>query len=166
MNIIKKISVATVHGALDKKALFALPEGQSMRVMRVFGVATGVETGTSSMGDWECLTGEFKAINTDDEEFYSGKAFLPGAGHSVVAGRLLGAGTEGVEFVFDFAAVADKPGAKPSATGYTYQVKPVIEQPAESRIRRLEGQITALMEKAGTDAVKENAATGKEKGKK
>lgn len=143
MQIIKKISVATVHGAIDKKALFALPAHETLPVMRVMGVATGVETGTSQMGDWECLTGEFKAINTQGEIFYSGKAFLPGAGHSVIAGKLLGQGAEGVEFVFDFAAQADKPGAKPSATGYTYQVLPVIEQAAESRIKRLEAQIEA-----------------------
>ena len=143
MQIIKKISVATVHGTVDKKALFSLPVGESLPVMRVFGVATGVEAGTSSMGDWECLTGEFKAINTDGEVFYSGKAFLPGAGHSVVAGKLLGNGADGVEFVYDFAAQADKPGSKPSATGYTYAVLPVIEQATESRIKRLEAQIEA-----------------------
>ena len=98
-DLVKKISVQTVHGTIDKKDLFTKGE---IPVMRVIGIASGVEAGTSNFGDWECLTGEFLAQNPKGEQFSSGKAFLPGAGHSLIAGRLAPEGNNGVEFVFDF----------------------------------------------------------------
>lgn len=161
MNIVKKLSVQTVFGTINKKELFDKGE---IPVMRVMGVATGVETGVSSMGDWECLTGEFKATNIKGEDFFSGKAFLPGAGHSVIAGKLLGAGANGVEFVFDFVAVADKEGQRPSATGYTYSVRPVLQQAAESRLLRLQGQVDKMVEEE--KHTKKNAGDAGNKGKK
>ena len=142
-NLVKKISTATVYGAISKKELF---EKGELPIMRVMGIATGTDAGTSQFGDWECLKGEFRATNQQGEEFYSGLAFLPGPGHSLVAGKLNGNDLlQGVEFVFDFFAVADKEGiAKPSATGYTYVVRPVIEQTAESRLGKLINQVKAL----------------------
>ena len=148
---IKKITVAAVYGAINKKELFDKGE---LPIMRVVGIATGTDAGTSQYGDWEALKGEFKATSTDGKEYFSGIAFLPGAGHALVAGKLGGDGMLGVEFVFDFVAVADGPNDRASATGYTYSVRPVVEQAAESRLGKLINQVKALEDKSKEPAPK------------
>lgn len=122
-NIISKISVAKVHGKIDRANL---PKGP---IVRVLGIATGTKTGPDKNrpGEvWTGLTGDFVAINTESgEEFRAGVCFLPTVGQNLVLGTL-GGNPDGVEFALDISVKkAD------NAVGYEYVVAPVVK-PKES----------------------------------
>jgi len=136
MALIKKISVKTVAGNI-KKLIAAQPEGEEKPVpfMRVYGVATRVETGESDYGVWKAFIGQFKAVNLlDGVEYSSGKLFLPDVAGDLLEGALGASETSSVEFGFDLIAVPDTE----SNVGYVYQAEPLIEPAKDDTFSRLE----------------------------
>lgn len=118
---IKKISVATVYGAIDAKAV--LNATAPIEVMRLFGLAVASKSGTSQYGDWTALVGQFEATNPDTGEVVqSSQAFLPEIALVPILTALAQEGTRGVQFairIFVKAATNTKPGG--SVYEYTYE---------------------------------------------
>jgi len=86
--ILAKISPSKVMGENPKK--FAPAEGaKDVDLYTVYGVASGVKTGSTQYGAWEALTGMFEAVrSTDGRRFQSGVCFLPGAAGVMALGAL------------------------------------------------------------------------------
>lgn len=138
-NIVKKISIKTLLGG--KPSARMVPDGQTEKVLaRIWGIASGLKSGVSDYGDWTALTGDFKASNLKDggEVVRSGVAFVPDVLLQMIQPRVEQGQT--VEFAFD---VLIKPDES-SATGYVYNVRPVIDMPLGDVMERLEAQIAAL----------------------
>lgn len=132
-NIVKKLSVKTVHGKVDPSKL----DKEGSVLFRIMGEASGLKSGESQFGAWTALTGQFAAIKPSGEMVRASQAFLPDVLLSMIQ-PVVEQG-EKVEFVFDVVAVPDSS----VAVGYTYAARPVIApEPATDPIAR-------LMEKAG-----------------
>lgn len=116
MEILKKLSTAKLVGKVTFK------EGETEKsLFKVFGIATGIITGTSTFGPWEALTGQFCAI-IDDKEYRSGVCFLPPLAHSLISGALAGEGAANVAFAF----LIGVRKSTISNMGYEYTAVPLI----------------------------------------
>lgn len=145
MALIKKISVKTVVGNV-KKMVANEEIKEKTAVMRVFGVASKVVTGTSDNGDWVAFIGQFKAINTvSGEEFASGKLFLPGVASDLLEGAVNSDEANAVEFGFDILVEPNDA----SATGYIYQAESLIAPSEDDTLARMEKAITGRLENTG-----------------
>lgn len=144
-NIIKKISVATVHGKIDKKTLTK----EGVVLFRAIGRATGLKSGQSQYGDWTALTGDFAAVKPDGEVIRASQIFLPDVVLNMIAPRVEQG--DAVEFALDIVVVADEG----SNTGYTYAARPVIAPDAAT------DPVTRLMEKISTQEALPNPQTEK-----
>jgi len=140
--IIGKISAKGVCGNVKKVLRENLsPDQETMDLMRVIGVASGVKTGTSDHGDWVALLGNFKATNlVTGEIFQSGKCFLPDIASDMIA-PVVSSG-QPVEFAIDIYVQIDDE----SATGYIYGIKPLVTPGADDAISRLEHAVTNMLE--------------------
>jgi len=132
IQLISKISAKTVCGKTEKPTKKEL-------LYTVYGIASGLQTGETSFGTWEALTGEFEALNASDGSVYrAGRCFLPGIAHSLVAGQLKALGEDqnkAVRFALQI-------GVQPSDNkiGYEYTVTPVLkptEDDAMGELRKL-----------------------------
>ena len=140
MALVKKLSVKSVVGDV-KKMVAAGDIKKSTPVMRAYGKATGIQTGTSDNGDWVAFKGEFKGINLlTGEEYGSGKLFMPDVASDLLEGMLVGEEVNGVEFGFDLLV---KPDAS-SATGYVYEAEPLIKPAQDDTLSRLAADLPAL----------------------
>ena len=134
--IVRKISTKTVIGGVA--AMRAADEGA---IMRVYGVMSGIQTGTTVRQDnqgnpiedpWTAFIGQFQAVNLETGEmFASAKAFLPGAaGEMIEAAWKAGQDKEepisNMKFAFDIV----KKNNEASVTGYEYQARPLLETTA------------------------------------
>jgi hypothetical protein len=156
VNLQKKLSVAKVFGKITAVKV-AQAENQVLKIMRVFGSATGKKTGVSDFGEWVALTGQFRAINpATGETFDSATLFLPDVALDLIVAQLDG-GAQAVDFAFDISAVADES----VAVGYSYRASPLIEAEAESPLARLEAKLASVPALAAPKAEEE-----KPKGKK
>lgn len=139
MNLIKKISIKTVIGNVQQGIM--RQEIKPGNLMRIVGVASGVKTGVSDYGDWLALTGQFKATNLlTNEQYTSGKAFLPDEASDLIAGAVRGEDSQAVEFAFDIGVKLDES----SATGYVYTVTPLMEMGGDDPLARIESSLKAL----------------------
>lgn len=157
INLQKKISVAKVFGQKITPALVIKNAGP-LHVMRVLGAASGVKTGVSDFGEWEALTGQFRAYNpATGEAFDSGVLFMPSVALDLIAGQIRN-GALGVEFAFDIYAVEDES----SSVGYSYRATPIIQDTSESPVSRLEAKLALMIEAPKTKGEKaaEKAAKG------
>jgi len=86
--ILSKISPSKVMEENPKK--FAPKEKEpAVDLYTVYGVASGVKTGSTQYGAWEALTGLFEAVRVrDGRRFQSGICFLPGAAGVMALGAL------------------------------------------------------------------------------
>lgn len=80
--IVKKLSIATLHGKLTKEEKETIKgtadkAGESIFIGRFFGVATGSKTGVSQYGPWTALTGSFAGIDSTGEEKRASQCLLP-----------------------------------------------------------------------------------------
>lgn len=125
VGVLRKISIATVYG---KVKVADIPEGEELALCRIAGVASGTESGESSYGDWECLTGEFAATNYATGEVFAGsKAFVPGAMGEALQKSMQNALREDagsrLKFCVDiYAKVSGR-----DANKYEYVVRPIME---------------------------------------
>jgi len=141
---IKKMSVATVYGKIKTADLLtAGPDGKivpkgPVKLFRVFGRAVGTKTGISNFGEWEQLTGQFRAISESGEIFDSSALFLPDVALDAIKVAL--AGATAADFAIDLYAVADEK----SSVGYTYTFQHVLPPSGDDPIEKLSAQIGAL----------------------
>lgn len=133
----KKLSVATVYGAIDPKAV--LNADAPIKVMTVFGDAVGLKIGTSTYGDYTALLGRFEAIHPETGEHSSASVlFLPDVALIPIQTALSQEGTKSVAFAIDVfvrASENKKPGG--SVYEYTFEnVLPPAEDDPMSRMRK------------------------------
>ncbi len=139
VELLSKISVKTVYGSINVKKLH---EEGAKSIVRVIGLANGVQTGESAYGTWTAFKGNFKAINLETgETFSSAKVFIPAIAQNLIEGALSNASNDAVEFAFD---IGIKP-AKDSkgADSYEYTVKPLIEASDNDPLAALEKRLSA-----------------------
>lgn len=147
---VKKISVATVSGAIDLKKLFKHHEDNGddapLPLMRVIGQAVGLKIGTSAYGDWTALVGRFKATNLETGEVSeASQCFLPEIAMVPIQVALANASQGGsVTFAIDV-SVRAIPANKRKLGGvaYEYTFDPVIEPNDDDPLVALERQIQA-----------------------
>ncbi|MEG9862950.1 MAG: hypothetical protein V6Z82_06960 [Flavobacteriales bacterium] len=142
MNLIKKLTVKTVVGNL--KAMVKAGDVTEGAIMRVMGIATGQQSGTSDFGDWIAFKGKFRAINIiTGEEFHSAKCLLPEVASDLVVAAM--AENESVEFAFDIKIQLDET----AATGYVYLAQPLVEAQQDDPLERLASSVTMALPKPG-----------------
>lgn len=153
MQLVSKISAKTVYGSVDIKALHTAKVEK--KIIRVIGLASGIKTGETSFGAFVAFTGNFKAINLDtNEEFRSGKVFLPNIAQNLLEGALAQTESDAVEFAFDIGVkpVQDRQGKD----SYEYTVTPLMAAQDNDPLAALEGKLnlSALENKADDKAKK------------
>jgi hypothetical protein len=133
MRILGKISVKSC-GCDLKEA-----RDESLDLLRIYGVVSAIEHGSSDKGSWTRLKGNFEAANLQTgETFMSGACFLPGIVSDLIANQFDPDGSLGaeVQFAFDI-------GSEPAdtATGYSYTVKPLVEPKQSSAIAEMKALV-------------------------
>ena len=137
---IRKVSIATVYG---KVRIADIPQDGELHLCRMAGVASSVESGESTYGDWQCLVGEFAAVNQQTGEMYAGnKCFVPSAMGEMLVSQMSGALLEDaaarLKFSVDiFAKVSARDENK-----YEYVIRPVLAP-------EVKNEAMALLEWAG-----------------
>lgn len=134
MKILSKITVSTI-GINPKELLPQLAEG-SIDVMEVMGVVTGVQTGTTSFGDFMKLVGSFEATNLlTGEVFVSGKCILPSVINDLVAGQV----RPDTKFAFAFVIGIEEDD---NAIGYKYNFQPLVKIEGDKALDSLRAEIS------------------------
>lgn len=161
IQVLKKISVATVFGKVDLKELLKAP-GETIKAMRVLGLAISSKTGMSSYGEWTALLGQFQATNLATGEVFSGSTlFLPEVALTPILVALSSANARGVEFAIDV-HVKYVNDAKPGGSPYEYTFVPLLAPDANDPVSRLAAKVAALrIEGPKDDAAAAPAAKGK-----
>lgn len=136
---VKKLSVATVFGKIDLKAV--INSDAPVPVMRVFGMAVGTKTGTSAYGEWTALVGRFKAVNlATGEESEAAQLFLPEVALIPLKVALAQAGNQAVTFAVDI-FVKKSTNTKPGGVPYEYTFENVRPVEEDDPLVRLEAEI-------------------------
>lgn len=166
VQVLKKISAATVFGKVDLKELLKAP-GETIKAMRVLGLAISSKTGMSSYGEWTALLGQFQASNLATGEVFSGSTlFLPEVALTPILVALSAANTRGVEFAIDV-HVKYVNDAKPGGSPYEYTFVPLLAPDANDPVSRLAAKVAALaLEAPKGDATGEAPADKSGKGAK
>lgn len=144
IQLISKIAPRTVVGRFPK------PTKQE-KLFSVYGLASGLQSGESSYGTWECLTGNFEAVNlATGEAFQSPRCFLPHTAHGMIASQFK-TGAEGVSVKF-----ALEIGVKPAETsvGYEYTVTPLVKPSEDDAMAKLRGEVSGQLRLAKPKASK------------
>ena len=115
--LVKKISTALLKD---------MPTGEKATVG---GVVTGMETGTSNLGDWTAFTGAF-GMKYGGKEFEAAKCFLPDIATDLIKREALNMMDETgeTEFKIQFAVELVKEYSPPKAEGdrdYVWSVIPL-----------------------------------------
>lgn len=133
MQIITKISAATVFGAIPTKLVEGLDpstgkpvsvkRAEKMLIFRVLGTIKKAAVKVTNLGESMEFTGAFEATNLHTGEvFRSGKCFLPPTATEITAAAFAAAGTD-IQVAFDV-------GVAPAnnAYGYQYTVTPLLQE--------------------------------------
>lgn len=139
----KKLSVATVCGAIDLKKLIAAPNS-TLKLMRVIGLAVGTKQGHSSYGEWTSLLGQFEAVNIETGETHSASTlFLPDVALLPIQIALSQEGTKGVEFAIELSAKYSE-NKKPGGSAYEYVFETLLPPDQNDPISRMKARLLAL----------------------
>jgi hypothetical protein len=143
---VSKISVKTVCGTPDAAKLPPLrinisdanPEGEAnpdaeVRVMRLAGYISGVNSGTSTYGEWRALVGEHTAINIGTGEIFASKtAIIPGPMNDMLYEAAQGALAEDASARVAYKVDVFVRRSARDAKKHEYAVRPVIETTFQS----------------------------------
>jgi len=144
IKIISKISTSIVLGkdrVGELKKEFIGGTIKRFHAVRVYGNATGARSMSNEKGDFVKFTGQFRAVNPETgEEVQSGALFLPPIAENFVFGALNGVESGGVMFGFDLFMVADST----SATGYVFEVSPLMDEPANDPLTVMSKQFAPM----------------------
>lgn len=133
MERIKKISVKTVHGKVTPPA-----QGEITKIMSVMGVADGLKTGTTTIGEYTALEGDFVAKNDRGQSYRASLCFLPDIALTPILQALKH--SEAVEFVIDISVKGDST----SPVKYSYTFSSPLPPEKDDVIARLEARLKAL----------------------
>lgn len=123
---------ADVQAAVIKAA-------KPVQLYTLLGVVNGVKPGSTSMGDFAKLVGEFEATNlTTGEVFTSGAAILPNFIGDNIAAAIMRPNAESVQFAI---TVGAKPNDK-SVTGFEYTVDSGMPPSEHSPLALLKKQVS------------------------
>lgn len=132
--IVTKISTKTVYGIVD---IAALKEKKTLPIMRVYGIAKRIITGTTNFGDYIGFGGAFEAVNKDTGElFVAGKCFLPDVAANMLSGEFA-KDIESIRFAFNI----DVKYREDLACKYEYVVNPLIKSAEDNPIALLRGEV-------------------------
>lgn len=129
--ILRKLTIATC--GWDQAAIkAALGTSAKIDLLKVVGVCQSAQAGTSPMGEYVKLIGEFRGINMSTGEIYaSTRCILP---NFIAEGISYALGTsDNVEFGILIGAETKTN----SVTGYMFTVKPLIEPKVNDQLERL-----------------------------
>jgi len=146
MNLLKKLNAKTICGPIKA------PEGdEPVSLYKLVGAANGIKTGSTNLGDWIGLTGNFLAIRGDGERFASGIAFVHEPILSMLASQVdkLEIG-ESIEFAIETFIVKDES----VLVGYQYQVAVIEDPDVASPFAELEAKFAKLEKLALAPATK------------
>jgi hypothetical protein len=158
MKLLKKITVKSVCGKIDKdklKKLLELKDGESLPLMRVFGVANKATDTESDLGPYVKFRGQFKGVSMETGESYrSGSCILPATAQELLAGAFTKDVSE-VEFAFEIGIHYDET----AATQYVYDVESLHEAGQADSVSALEAKLSDVLAlpKPPADAVDQNA---------
>jgi hypothetical protein len=139
------ISKMSVKGlGCNPRQAAAQKEGEEkpVKLCLIYGKASGLKHGEDKSGSiWTALSGDFKGVNLENnQEFRSGKLFLPGGIQDTIEAPLLVAENDGgksvvIEFALEIRAVkASNP------IGYSYQAVSLIAPVEANDMATLEKQ--------------------------
>jgi len=133
--ILRKITTATIVGKIDRPA-----KGDKVKPLyRVYGMATGVKTGSTQFGDWTGLTGQFEAVNLETGEIsVSPVCILPEPMNSLLFSRVQAG--ESVQFAYEIGVEHSEKGS----TGYAYTTKPIVKETQNDPLAELRAAVKAL----------------------
>lgn len=129
MKLVKKMSAATMD-AIPKKYKTTMEHGDQVAIFDVMGIAEGVETGSSSMGEWVAFEGTFGATLPNGEKYRSKKLFLPDVASGLLQDAVDSAEGGKVEFAFRVGirrVVKVNAQGEETGAGYEYTCEPLIE---------------------------------------
>lgn len=170
--LLKKITPKTISEAVHTPYnLLEMPRPDGYVEDKVlydlFGTINRVRQGQTDKGPWVQFKGRFQAVTPDGEVFDSGAVHLPGGVEDLVFAALdearvkSGGAPVTLEIAFRVAIKRAKPG-KPSATGYEYDVQPLIAQTLspDDPIARLRSEVAKqnAPQLEGPKSVPENVA--------
>ena len=158
MNYLKKMSAANMNvipkGYKKSKAEGGMEHGDMLPLFDVVGIADGVETGVTSLGEWTAFSGTFQATvcqpdaNGELQVYRAKKLFLPDVATDPIADALATAELGKVEFAlqigFKRSIKLDAQGNEIGA-GYEYSMKPLIEiDDASDPLAHLNNKVKSL----------------------
>lgn len=148
--LIKKLSAKTVMGAVKSLAK-ELKAGEVLDCFEVIGKTIDTKTGETDNGDWVSFTGRFEAVNLITGIVYrAGNLFLPSVAEELVL-QALEESEGGVELAFRVSIREDES----SATGYVYEVAPLMAPHEDDELARLRESLPQLAAPSAKPAVKE-----------
>lgn len=147
MQLLKRISTRSVFGPKeDVQRLVLSDEKKNHPLYRIYGYATAYVTGASKFKnqdgsdqpDWQCIAGEFEAVNVHGEVFTASLCFLP----NYITGPIVQAlrdnqDIQQIEIAYDIVAQHDKG----SATSYIYLAQPVKRGGETTQLDKLRERI-------------------------
>lgn len=158
-NFLRKLTPSTVTEAMgiDLMKLREIDGGRvkPRELYQLFGIVNRFKQGTTDKGPWVKFLGRFKAVTPPDANgevkiFESGAAHVP-----VMEDILFGAieearaGNPGKPVVVEIAlriSIKTAPDGKPSATGYEFDVQPLVQRTptADDPLEKLMAEARAL----------------------
>lgn len=149
INLVRQITIKTIKAQPPKGSI-----SEPTMIVTLYGRCTEKKVGTSDFGDFIRFKGEFEAVNAESGESYrAGNMIVPG----VLEGLLDSAITVDETNAVDFAVEIWVEPSERSNTGYTYNIKPLIE-PEESDAL---GQLRQLAQQKASVAIEDKSAAKK-----
>ena len=118
MELSRKITAATLSKGYNLRKL-----EKATFLGRIAGFAKSHDVVTTQYGEADRLIGEFVSTRADGEQTLSGTCFLPASVSTIIVGALKKKDSQGVKFGYDVTAAPNKK----SATGFEWQIKPLME---------------------------------------
>jgi hypothetical protein len=138
---LRKISIKTVCGKVKKPT-------EPTWLARVYGVATDIKSGSTAIGDYECLLGQFEAQNIATGTVYSGgQVFLPPPADAIIISQVRAylnnkETAQPVQFAVEIGVQPDEGTAdRPNSYGYQYIARPLIKTAESDMLTQLRADV-------------------------
>lgn len=152
---VKKLSIATVVGKIDLKEV--INADKPIPLMRAYGMAVGVKTGTSNYGEWTALVGQFKCVNLKTGEVSeAAQLFLPEVALVPLRVALMQNDNRAVRFALDVKVQPAK-NSKPGGVPYEYTFDNVLPPAEDDPLLALEAEIAKVAALPAPDVAKTRA---------
>lgn len=133
---LRKLSSKTILGKTPDQP----PEGETVALYMVYGVADGVARGNSDYGAYVRLLGNFEAVRlADGQVFNAPQCFLPQPFDEMIAQKLDG-GATAIDFAFEVGCKRPSQGTN----AYEYTCRPIRDPNATDPLEEIRKRIKAL----------------------